>query len=163
MKALIVSDTHGRHATLEEVLRREKPLDLLIHLGDIVGFEDYIESLAECPMELVRGNMDRNVLIPRDKEIMVDNMHVLLTHGHLHGVNKTLDRLEMLGLQRGVDVIMFGHTHVPLLLEERSITILNPGSISYPRQEGGKPSYIVMTKERGKRAHFEIRYLTRSQ
>lgn len=35
MKILIVSDTHRRDANLVEVLKKEKPLDLLIHLGDV--------------------------------------------------------------------------------------------------------------------------------
>ena len=35
MKILIVSDTHGKHEYLEAVLEQEKPLDMLIHLGDV--------------------------------------------------------------------------------------------------------------------------------
>ena len=42
MKILIVSDTHRRHTNLETVLEREKPIDLMIHLGDAEGAEDYI-------------------------------------------------------------------------------------------------------------------------
>ena len=37
MKILIVSDTHGRHRNLEEVLDREGPIDMLVHLGDVEG------------------------------------------------------------------------------------------------------------------------------
>lgn len=159
MKVLIVSDTHSKHAGIEEAICREKPFDLLIHLGDIEGYEDYIQSLAECPIEVVKGNMDRNMELPRDKEIIIENMHVLITHGHCHGVNTTLERIQTLGLQKGVDVVMFGHTHMPLLLEDRMITLLNPGSISYPRQKNKRLSYIVMDKEKGGKAHFEIRYL----
>lgn len=159
MKVLIVSDTHGRHSGIEEAVRREKPLDLLIHLGDAEGYEDYIQSLAECPIETVKGNMDMNVELPIDKEIFLENMHVLITHGHCHGVYSTLEQIQTLGLQRGVDVVMFGHTHVPLLLEDRMLTLLNPGSISYPRQKNKRPSYIVMYKEKGGKARFDIRYL----
>ena len=35
MKILIVSDTHGRHRNLDEVLEREGKIDMLIHLGDV--------------------------------------------------------------------------------------------------------------------------------
>ena len=48
MKILIVSDTHGRHRNLEEVLDREGPIDMLVHLGDVEGGEDYICALADC-------------------------------------------------------------------------------------------------------------------
>lgn len=159
MKVLIVSDTHGRREEIREIIQREKPVDLLIHLGDILGDEEYIQSLAECPMELVKGNSDRNMEIPRDKEIVLDNHKFFLTHGHCYGVNTTLDRIYMEGLRRGADVVMFGHTHVPFLLEERMLTILNPGSTSDPRQENGKSSYIVMEWKRGGKAVFNLRYL----
>ena len=40
MKILIVSDTHGQEKNLEEVLKKEEPIDALIHLGDLEGGED---------------------------------------------------------------------------------------------------------------------------
>ena len=46
---------------------------------------------------------------------------------------------------RGKDIVMFGHTHKPYLDTEDGITILNPGSLSYPRQEGRRSSYMIMT------------------
>lgn len=39
---------------------------------------------------------------------------------------------------------MFGHTHKPYLETKDGVTILNPGSLSYPRQEGRRPSYMIM-------------------
>lgn len=42
MKILIVSDTHGRLENLERVIEMTKPIDALIHLGDVEGQEDYI-------------------------------------------------------------------------------------------------------------------------
>ena len=58
MKVLIVSDTHGRDAKLEEAVRREAPFDMLVHCGDVEGREFYIEALAECPCCIVSGNND---------------------------------------------------------------------------------------------------------
>lgn len=37
------------------------------------------------------------------------------------------------GEELGANIILFGHTHVPLILEEDNIRIMNPGSVSYPR------------------------------
>lgn len=161
MKLLIVSDTHGKREEIREIIAREKPFDLLIHLGDVQGDEEYIESLAGCPMELVKGNSDRNMEIPREKELILDNRKLFLTHGHCYGVNTTLDRIYLEGLRRNADVVLFGHTHVPLKLEERMLTLLNPGSVSDPRQENGKPSYIVMSWEKGKKIRTELCYLER--
>ena len=58
MRILIVSDTHRKHANLEYVLEKVKPLDLMIHLGDAEGAEDYIEAIADCPVEIIAGNND---------------------------------------------------------------------------------------------------------
>ena len=45
MKILIVSDTHGRLENLERVIEMTKPIDALIHLGDVEGQEDSVCSL----------------------------------------------------------------------------------------------------------------------
>lgn len=58
MKILIISDTHRKHENLLKVLERECPVDLLIHLGDAEGYEDYIAEQAGCPVEVVAGNND---------------------------------------------------------------------------------------------------------
>ena len=39
---------------------------------------------------------------------------------------------------------MFGHTHKPYMEEDNELLVLNPGSLSLPRQEGHRPTYIVM-------------------
>ena len=48
---------------------------------------------------------------------------------------------------RGVQIVMFGHTHRPYLEQEEDLTVLNPGSLSFPRQERREPSYILMELE----------------
>lgn len=58
MKVLIVSDTHRRDENLERVLEKEKPIDCLIHLGDVEGSEDYIREIAGCETHIVSGNND---------------------------------------------------------------------------------------------------------
>ena len=55
VKVLIVSDTHKSHRNLERIIEKEKPFQMLIHLGDVEGAEDYIEALADCPVHIVRG------------------------------------------------------------------------------------------------------------
>ncbi len=65
MKILIVSDTHGRDAVLKSVLEAVKPIDMLVHCGDVEGSEDYIRALAECPVHMVAGNNDFSVICRR--------------------------------------------------------------------------------------------------
>ena len=54
---------------------------------------------------------------------------------------------------------MYGHTHKPTLTREEDLITLNPGSIAYPRQEGRRPSYMVMEIGGGDRIEFSLRYL----
>lgn len=159
MKVLIVSDTHGRHGALEEVIEKERPFQRIIHLGDAEGYEDYIEELAGCPLDIVAGNNDYFSQLPKDKEILLDGLRVFLTHGHYYYVTSTYDYICREAINRGMDVAMFGHTHRPVLREEKGITLLNPGSLAYPRQPGRKPSYAVMEKAHGRPPVFEIKYL----
>ena len=60
---------------------------------------------------------------------------------------------------RGMDIVMFGHTHRPLLDSGKGVVVLNPGSVSYPRQEGHRPSYALMELDENGEAHFSINYL----
>ena len=60
---------------------------------------------------------------------------------------------------RGVDIVMFGHTHRPHLEIGEHLTVLNPGSLSYPRQEGRLPSYIIMEIDGRGEAHYTVNYL----
>lgn len=60
------------------------------------------------------------------------------------------------GRARNADIVMFGHTHRPYLERGRDITVLNPGSLSFPRQEGRKGSYMIMElQEDGQLDYFE--------
>ena len=159
MKVLIVSDTHGRHDNLETIIEREKPLDLVIHLGDAEGAEYYIEGIAECPLEIVAGNNDFYTKLPIEQEIKISDYKVLMTHGHYYYVNGGMGHIRKAAVERGIDIVMFGHTHRPFFEEDENIIILNPGSISYPRQEGRRPSYMVMNVDETGKTQFLLCYL----
>lgn len=159
MKILIVSDTHKAHASLEEVLDREKPIDLLIHLGDVEGGADYIEAIAGCPVHMVAGNNDFFSDLPREKEFILQGNHIFITHGHYYYVSMGEKDLIREAKGRGVDIVMYGHTHKPSLHQEDGLTVLNPGSISYPRQVGRQPSYIIMETNTDGKATFELKYV----
>ena len=159
MKVLIVSDTHRRHGNLETVLENVGKMDLLIHLGDAEGEEDYIEAIAGCPVEIIAGNNDFFSNLDKEKVILLGKYKVLLTHGHYYNVTVGVERLKEETRERGIDIAMFGHTHRPYLEIGNELVILNPGSISFPRQEGRKPSYILMEIDDRGEAHFTINYL----
>ncbi len=159
MKVLIVSDTHGRHDNLKKVLEREKPLDRLIHLGDVEGGENEIRTMAGCACVMIAGNNDFFTQLPREKEIFIGKYRIFLTHGHMYRVSMGHQFLMEDARAMGMNVVMFGHTHRPCLESGSGIIALNPGSISYPRQADHKPSYIVMEMDHSGEAYFTIKYL----
>lgn len=159
MKILIVSDTHKSHRNLEKVLEENKDIDMLIHLGDVEGAEDYIEALAGCPVHIVSGNNDFFSDLPGEEEFMIGAYHIFITHGHYYGVVMGEDRLAREARERGADIVMYGHTHRPSLRKEDGLVVLNPGSIAYPRQMGRKASYILMQLDGKGTIHFEVKYV----
>lgn len=159
MKILIVSDTHRKDANLERALEAERPIGRLIHLGDSEESEGAVQKIAGCPVDIVSGNNDYFSDFPREKEIWLGGSKILLTHGHYYYVSLDSRVLASEAQARGFDIVMYGHTHRPKLEQKGSVLLVNPGSLSYPRQEGRKPSYIVMELEEGQKPNFSIRYL----
>ena len=159
MKILVVSDTHGRDENFEQAVMQETPFDMLIHCGDVEGREIFIEALTECPCHIVSGNNDFFSDLPREVMIQLEGHRILVTHGHYYGVSMGLYGVLDEGKARECQVVLFGHTHRPVEETEEGILLLNPGSLSYPRQEGRRPSYAVMELQQGKAPVAEIRYL----
>lgn len=159
MKILIVSDSHGRNTHLDAAIDKVSPIDLLIHLGDLEGSEDYLTAVLPCPVEMVSGNNDYFTDIEREKMITIGKYKVFLTHGHRYRVNYDTDIIKQEALQRGADIVMFGHTHRPLIDQSGPVIAINPGSISQPRQEGRVPTFIIMDIDNYGEAHFTLNYI----
>lgn len=165
MKILIVSDTHRRDDNLRNVIEKTAPFDMLIHLGDIEGSESYLKSWIHndaCAIHAVQGNNDFFSALDKEKEISIGKYRALLTHGHLYGVSLGPEGIKDEGKARGLDIVMFGHTHKPYLERWNGMVILNPGSLSYPRQDGRKPSYMIMEIDKDGEAHFTVNYVENS-
>ena len=159
MKILVVSDTHGYTDKFDVVLEKEQPVDMLIHCGDVERDEDYIRAAAGCPVCMVAGNNDFYTDLPGQAVIDLDGYRVFITHGHGYHVSYSPNRLVAEALHRNAQIAMYGHTHVPHLEQMEGVIVLNPGSLSYPRQAGREPSYIIMETTPDKQVHFDIRYL----
>lgn len=161
MRILVVSDTHGICNNLIKVLKKVGKIDFLIHAGDVCGDEDVIESLAGCPCKMVAGNNDYSPVLEREELFDVDGHLILLTHGHRDGVYYGTDRLFYRAAELGADIVIYGHTHVPGVEydEENEVWAVNPGSLTFPRQEGRKPSYILMETDDYSEVHFAVNFL----
>lgn len=160
MKILIVSDTHGRHTYLSETIERIGHIDMLLHLGDVEGGEEEIKEMAGCPTEIVSGNNDYFSQLDREKIIYLGDYVIMMTHGHRYRVNFEYDTIKDVARQRGANIVMFGHTHVPLIdMSSNDVIAINPGSITQPRQPGRRPTYIIMEMDRFGKAHFTLHYI----
>ena len=108
---------------------------------------------------MVAGNNDILEDLPKEKELELCGHHILLTHGHYYYVSLDTGMLGSDAGARGFDIVLYGHTHRPKIEERNGVILVNPGSVAYPRQEGRKPSYIIMRLEENGDTDFEIKYL----
>ena len=159
MKILIVSDTHRHNTNILDVVEKVKPIDLLVHCGDIEGSEDIITQAAGCPVQIVQGNNDFWSAMPKEKEFLIGEYKVWLTHGHNYYVSMNYETIKQEARSRDVDIVMCGHTHKPVVDISHDLTLINPGSMSFPRQEGRKPSYIIMELDKAGKAQYSIHYI----
>lgn len=134
-------------------------IDLLVHCGDVEGSEYLISEAAGCPVEMVQGNNDYFSSLPRETEFMIGDYKVWVTHGHNYYVSMNYEILKEEARAREVDIVMCGHTHRPVIEQERDLTLINPGSLSYPRQEGRVPSYVLMEIDQKGEAHYTLNFL----
>ncbi len=159
MKVLIISDTHRQTDNFYRVIDKIGPIDLIIHCGDVEGSEYEFEAAAECPIVMVAGNNDFFSELSREEYLDIGPYKVWVTHGHTYYVSMGYERIKDEAIGRGVDVVMFGHSHRPLIDIDDEVIAVNPGSLSYPRQENRRPSYVVMELDRDDELHFNICYL----
>lgn len=155
---MIVSDTHRKNDNYFTVVEKERP-DMVIHCGDAEGSEYALTQGAQCPVYIVLGNNDYFSNLPRELDLEIGPYKVWVTHGHNYYVSMGNEHIRREALVKGVDIVMYGHTHRPSVDRSGSVTSVNPGSLSYPRQEGHRPSYAVMELGGEDGFHIRMEYL----
>lgn len=128
MKVLIVSDSHLRLGNLMKIWEREVP-DVVISAGDNSKDVEELSYVYEnSKYYIVRGNCDYMDHNTEDiLEFEISGKKIFLTHGHLYGVKTSYDYLRMEAKERGSDLCIFGHTHIPYL-EKKDMILFNPGA-----------------------------------
>jgi putative phosphoesterase len=142
----VVADTHASptrsRRSLEHVVEffRRMNVGLILHAGD-AGHASVLQSLQQvAPTIAVRGNADPLDLIemlPDRVWIEAGSRNLLLMHGH-HG--KTALKSARAVAARGVDLVVFGHSHKPLIDQEGQTILFNPGS---PTERRWNPHFGV--------------------
>lgn len=147
MRLGIISDTHG--LLRPEVFEAFKGVDRILHAGDLGDRELLTELEAIAPVTAVWGNTDGFDLrgrLPERVETRIEGFDFLLIHGHQLGV-PTPEKLNR--AFPAAEVIIFGHTHKPLLtIVDQVVTVMNPGGAG-PFRFGLPASVGIMELEAG--------------
>lgn len=144
MKVIVVSDTHNSIYTfIERVKTMDKP-DLILHLGDHNSDGERIEQELGINVIQVKGNGDFSSKYKEDELIDIKGKKIFLTHGHKYRVNYSRDSLYYKALELGADLALYGHTHIPEIVHEEKLIIMNPGSPTSPRGREMKPTFGLL-------------------
>ena len=160
MKLMFASDIHGSAYYCRKMLEayQAEEAGRLILLGDILYHgprndlpKEYAPKEVIAMLNLmkndicaVRGNCEAEVdQMVLDFQVMADYALILYgernlyaTHGHIYNENN------LPPLKNG-DILIHGHTHVLKAEKREDYTLLNPGSVSIPK-EGNPPSYAIL-------------------
>lgn len=131
MKVGILSDTHIRKGRIlpQYVWEALEDVDFILHAGDLTTVSVLEELKMLAPVVAVRGNCDWLIDDLPDKTISeLGELKIGLTHGYLGKASSTPQRA--LESFRGdqVDIIIFGHSHIPYKRFHDGILLFNPGS-----------------------------------
>ena len=146
----LISDTHGLirpgvHSALTGV-------ELILHAGDVGGAAILDELRLIAPVSAVFGNTDP----PDDPELStelnveVNGLRVHVSHGHEVGSPTP----QKLAERYDADVVVYGHTHRPLVTRKDGVLFVNPGAAG-PKRFNISPSVGRLTIVDG-RAKVEI-------
>ncbi|HEX3028491.1 MAG TPA: phosphodiesterase [Clostridia bacterium] len=171
MKLIFISDIHGSLFYAKkavEAYEREQA-DFIVILGDVLYhgprnplpkeynpkevallFNRYAEKIiavrGNCDTEVDQMVLEFEIMAPYST-LLCGNRRIFLTHGHI--LNK-----ENPPKLRGNDVLIYGHSHIPLAEKNGSIYVVNPGSISMPK-ENNPNTYAVLEEDAFKIMDFE--------
>ena len=131
MKWLVFSDSHGNLEYMKRAVEEYRP-DGVLHLGDVSRDAQRLAQLFPgLPVEGVRGNCDgMSGDAPVEREIFIGGKRLWLLHGHTYHVKWGVGMLVSEARARGVDAVLFGHTHQPLCYREGRLWVVNPGTVS---------------------------------
>lgn len=128
-KLLVLSDSHGDVDAMARAAAREKP-DLILHLGDLC--RDFVALRQRLPvtqaMQNVCGNCDGFTEVPDQRVLLVEGRRILMAHGHQYQVKMGYSLAMAAAREVQADILLCGHTHIPLERDLMGLHLMNPGS-----------------------------------
>jgi putative phosphoesterase len=137
MRVGVLSDTHipsRAPAIPSRVVELFDGVDLILHAGDVSVRAALDDLAALAPVHAVAGNIDNASLQARlPPQLRLDIGGV--TVGMVHDSGPSRGRRERMRRRfPGARVVVFGHSHMPVVEDRDGLMLLNPGSACDPRR-----------------------------
>lgn len=131
MLIAVVSDTHNNRSSIKILKNRISSADILLFLGD--GENDLKEITEDFNgvVYAVSGNCDMSNKNPEERLIEIEGKKILMCHGHRYNVKYNYNNIYYKGREVGADIVLFGHSHLPIIEELGDMILMNPGSASH--------------------------------
>jgi len=117
----VISDTHG--LLRPEALAALRGVDRILHAGDVGELEVLDALRAVAPVTAVRGNVDHGAVgraLRETEVIKIEGISIYMLH--------EIQKLDLRPEAAGFRVIVYGHSHRPLIEEKKGVVYFNPGS-----------------------------------
>lgn len=143
MRIVVISDSHKRSHIIDKILSAQPEARHIFFLGDVLeDIEDYPLLYPEKTFHTVSGNCDYFSNVSSVGTVTLEGKKILYTHGHNFYVKGGVGPLINAARQNTCDIVLYGHTHVPQILYENGLYVVNPGSCAQSRN--GPPTYAVI-------------------
>ena len=144
MKIVVFSDSHSDIESMKKIVDKEKP-NMIFHLGDCIedalALQKYTKDIL---VEFVQGNTDYRYNYDKKIVLEIEGKKIFLTHGHKYHVKRGVSNILKKGIDKKVDITLFGHTHIPYLNYKNKMWLMNPGSINRYYFKGKNCSYGII-------------------
>jgi putative phosphoesterase len=147
MRIGVISDTHGDQAAVRQAVKAVPDADMWLHAGDYSQDATYLAGLVTVPVYAAKGNCDGQTTAKIDEFVEAADKKIWLTHGHRYGVKQGVGELVQWGRQYGMDIVIYGHTHLPDNNWYKDLLVFNPGSAAEPRSGHGTCGILNIDNE----------------
>lgn len=144
----VMSDSHGDFNAIEKAVNCIGEVDLWLHAGDYSTDAKFLEKYSGIKTVAVAGNCDGLAVKNQvDEFLELFGKKIWLTHGHHLRVKSGTQSLIEAAKDYGVDIVIYGHTHISEVSWHDHLLVLNPGSVARPHYTKPSLAKLVIEKE----------------
>lgn len=140
MKIYVLSDSHNSFL-FADFLEKCQDAQMVIHCGDGERDIEDLKNILSCPVYSVKGNCDFSG--KREEVIDIEGHRIFVTHGDMYGVKHSYRGLIIRAKEVNADIVLYGHSHIPDISYHENIWLINPGSLTRPRENKTK-TYCIL-------------------